>query len=95
LAIRLNPADREARRNLGHLYLAEQKPLEALTHLKVAVAADPKDVDAYFNLAVAHQMLGQAKEATTFYRRFIELASDKPEYYDSIIRAERAIYELK
>ena len=85
----------EARRNLGHLYLIAQKPNEAAEQLRAAVAADPKDLNSYFNLGVAYQMMGHKEEAVTFYKKFIELASDRTDQYESMLKAERAIYELR
>ena len=47
---------------------------EAATHLRQAVALDPKYADAYENLGLALRKLGRWKEAESAYRRAIQIA---------------------
>lgn len=56
------------------------KPAEAEVLFQKAVAADPKDFSAYFNLAFAQSMLNKDAEAIASYRKVLEL---KPGLYEA------------
>ena len=58
---------------LGSLYVMARMPDRALPELRQAIAADPQDADAEFNLAQACEQTGQLTEAAAHYRRTVAL----------------------
>lgn len=57
-----------------------------------AIAADPKDYFAHFNLAMAHTLLHQDNEAVAEYRKTLEL---KPRLYEAELNAGIVLLRLK
>jgi tetratricopeptide (TPR) repeat protein len=68
-------------RLLGEIYLAMNRPEEALAAMERVLAADPDDARACCARAIAHQMLGDRTAALTWYRRACEI---RPE--DNMLR---------
>ena len=60
--------------------LDEKRYQEAVDALKNAIAADPKDYGAHFNLALAYSLLGKDTEAIPEYKTTLDL---KPELYQA------------
>jgi tetratricopeptide (TPR) repeat protein len=57
---------------------------EALEHLKLVTALDPRDVDSQLNLGSTYQFLGNFKEATTVFRRALRAIDEDPQLYKDI-----------
>jgi Flp pilus assembly protein TadD len=58
----LDPQDVGARVNLGQLLLQDRKYPEAIEHLRTAVAAEPFNATAVYNLGLALVRSGQTEE---------------------------------
>jgi Tfp pilus assembly protein PilF len=66
----LDAQDVGARVNLGQLLLQERRYPEALEHLRAAVAAEPFNATAVYNLGLALVRSGQTEEGQTTMERF-------------------------
>jgi tetratricopeptide (TPR) repeat protein len=92
--LRLNASDIEAHHSLGSLLIKVGNPEEALKHLPVVVTARPGDPEPLFKLAVAYQLDGKTTQALEFYRQFLAIAEQLPEYYEETIQAQAEIRRL-
>jgi len=66
-ALAEKPADAELLDNVGQVLVAMNRPAEAVPFLKRAVGAEPSNMTARFDLAVAHARCGQLTEAVDEY----------------------------
>jgi len=66
-ALAERPADAELLDNVGQVLVAMNRPADAVPFLKQAVGAEPSNMTARFDLAVAHARSGQLKEAVEDY----------------------------
>ncbi|HTR67134.1 MAG TPA: tetratricopeptide repeat protein, partial [Terriglobales bacterium] len=64
----------------GMKALEESRFADAVVAFTKAIAADPKDYFAHFNLAMAHTFLRQDDEAVAEYRKTLEI---KPRLYEA------------
>jgi tetratricopeptide (TPR) repeat protein len=64
---------------LGRVLIAEGDPVRALPYLEKAIAADPRDEVAYFQLWQAHRALGHGEEAQKAQAEFQRLRARKRE----------------
>lgn len=84
------PGDWSARRALGETLLKQEKPAEALPHLRLATQPGPDDLLAWLALAEAHRLLGQVGEAESACAKAIELNP----HNDAAERARRGSSQL-
>ena len=89
-----NSSDREARVNLGSIYLTQGKPQPAVKLLSAAIADDPDDPELYFNLGIANHMLGRKRAALAAYKEFIKRAAGKLAWEQHMRQVELAILTL-
>ena len=68
-AVQLAPETPAYRDNLGNVLQLLQRPAEALTQHRLALALAPGDPRILLNLGNAHQMLGALDSALQYYRR--------------------------
>ena len=66
----MDPRDLGARVNLGQLLLQERRYPEAIEELRAAVAAEPYNATAVYNLGLALVRSGQAEEGQQAMERF-------------------------
>src|SRR5947199_5888425 len=66
--------------SLGLKALDEKRYAAAIESFTKAIAADPKDYAAHFNLALAYSLLGRNTDAATEYRQTLSL---KPDLYEA------------
>ncbi|RME60770.1 MAG: tetratricopeptide repeat protein, partial [Candidatus Dadabacteria bacterium] len=92
--VELDIANKEARKNLGALYLKIGKPEKALPHLQSAISLLPDDNNVLFNLASAHHLLGNRKEARLLYKEFLKRVGQNPKWYEKATKAENALRSL-
>ena len=69
----LKPGDPEVRISLGKIYLANQRPDEAVREAKLVLASDPRNADALDLLASAYLIQNDPAKAIETYRRLVEL----------------------
>jgi tetratricopeptide (TPR) repeat protein len=68
--------------NLGNCYMLLQKPFSAIEEYKIAVSLDPKNIEAYYNLALNFENVGILNQALYYYTVFCKSAP--PGYRDQV-----------
>jgi predicted Zn-dependent protease len=76
LAVKHFPDFYEAHTGLGRVLLALDQAATALAHLQRAVSLNPDNPSAYFHLARAHQLAGNAAEQQKALATFRRMQSD-------------------
>jgi len=71
--LRVDPNDVGANVNLGQLYAQQRKYVEAIAALRIAVAAEPYNATALYNLGTALLRSGQRDEGQKLIAQFQEL----------------------
>src|SRR5689334_9241908 len=71
--LRIDPNDVGANVNLGQLYAQQRKYAEAIAALRLAVAAEPYNATALYNLGTSLMRSGQREEGTKVIAQFQEL----------------------
>lgn len=69
---------------LGESYLALDRSAEAISALEAALAINPVDANALYQLGLAHQASGQPELALEQYHRAVQLVPDYAEAYHSM-----------
>jgi tetratricopeptide (TPR) repeat protein len=72
------PNDGAAHRELGRVYMEQQKMAEAQRQFERAVELMPQDPGASLLLAMVLQVRGDSRTAAQYYQRVIDLAPDHP-----------------
>jgi tetratricopeptide (TPR) repeat protein len=85
--------DAEVHNQIGELYLEADLPSWAAEAFGKAVAAEPKNLDYNYNLAVARE-LSEPAEAVEPWRRFVELAENVPGEKKRLAEARRRLARL-
>jgi tetratricopeptide (TPR) repeat protein len=67
--------------HLGEIAMEREQYEEALSHYQHVAEHDPSSAEAWFDIAEAHNKLGNFAEAETNYKRAIELEPDNENYY--------------
>ncbi len=65
----------EIQNDLGVINYRQQKPEEAAAHFQRAIAKDPDFKEAYFNLALAYEQLGQKQAALAQIEKYLDMES--------------------
>ena len=73
-----DPADAEALRDLGAIYLRARQFAEANNYLEQAFSHNPDDPKTLFNLALANESLARRDTALRLYEKFAELPRLSP-----------------
>lgn len=104
-AVDANPADPEARNNLGQVLVRQKRAADALPHFEVAVRIDPQKWAYRFNRARASGLVNRWTEAIAEYRAAAQLFPDDyatrfnlglalmrtNQYADSVTELEQAV----
>ena len=61
---------------MGHTFHRDKKLLEAIKQFRQAIALNPQDADAHYNLANALFDQGDLEDAVKAYQMAIKIASD-------------------
>jgi len=85
------PGDPSATTDLGSTLLFQDRPDEAIASYKAAIEKDPKFMQAWFNLGIAHEKKGQKDEGIAALRRAAELV----EAPDQKQQVENALAEME
>ncbi len=72
-ALAIDDGQPEAKYNLGYLMLERHELEVAIRYFQGAIEADPRFADAYFNLAMAYEELGDRRNARPLWRTYLEL----------------------
>lgn len=81
-AVELNPSNSQAYNSMGNVYFLRGYYETAVWMYQKAIKADTGNAETYYNLAMALEKTGKAKEAAVYYREFIKIA---PEQYKDIV----------
>lgn len=73
-----NPADAEALRDLGAIYLRARQFTEANGYLERAFAINPDDAKTLFNLGLANETLAKRETALRLYEKFVTVPRTSP-----------------
>ena len=72
--------------------LDDKRYADAVANFTKAIAADPKDYTAYFNLALAYSLQGNDADAVPQYKKTLEL---KPDLYQANLNLSISLLRLK
>jgi len=72
-AVKIDKTQKAALKDLGVAYGFAQRPADAEKILLLAIQADPKDPQTYFNLGVTYQNLGRADDAQRMFAKAREV----------------------
>ena len=81
-ALQLSPYDPEILNSVGNIYFIKGDYDRAINFYKMAFMGAPRNAETCYNLAIALEKTGKTKEAETYYREFIKIAS---EHYKDIV----------
>jgi Tfp pilus assembly protein PilF len=81
-AFALNPANAEAQIGLGRVLTTKEKPEQAVSYLRMAVASDPMNDQAHYWLATVCKRLGLKEESDKEFRLFREIKETKERLKD-------------
>jgi len=73
----------DTRNQLGNVLLLSGRPAEACEQYERAVAMDPRNAEALYNLATVLQSQGRLPEARARFEQFVEVA---PPWLDAVKR---------
>lgn len=90
-AIALNPAAARARIALAQTYLASGNVEEAISELEKAVAADPHNPNALYQLGLAYQRQGQPAKARPFFQAFQEAKSKSTDEENELVQILKTV----
>ena len=88
--LRAAPEMPEAHVNMGFALLGLEKYAEAKDFFDAAANLRPSQVNAYYGLAIAHEGLGELREAVTVMKAYAHLVADADPWRR---KAEAAIWE--
>jgi tetratricopeptide (TPR) repeat protein len=89
--LQMQPALVEAHVNMGFALIGMARTREARDFFEGAIALSPRQANAYYGLALAHEALGDLALATGAMRSYVHLSRDeRPEH---LARARAALWE--
>ena len=71
------PKDRVVRNDLGRTYFLERKYPAAIAQLKEAIAVDPEDLQANYNLMLCYKGMGDAAKAAEYEKLYLRFKADE------------------
>jgi tetratricopeptide (TPR) repeat protein len=71
------PYDRVVRNDLGRVLFLERKYAQARDEFLKAIAVDPEDLEANYNLMLCYTGLGDAKQAAAYQQRYMRFKADE------------------
>jgi tetratricopeptide (TPR) repeat protein len=63
-----------AHNNLGNCYMLLDRPFKAIEEYRTAIALDPGNIEAYYNLAMNLEKVGLLSQAASYYDHFCRAA---------------------
>jgi Tfp pilus assembly protein PilF len=81
-ALELNPRYIEAANNLANIYFGTNRYSNAIEYYKKALFIDPTFAMSYYNIALAHERMGNAKEAIIHLEQFLRYWLGSPRYIE-------------
>jgi len=71
------PKDRVVRNDLGRTYFLARKYSEAVEQLKLAIAVDPEDLQANYNLMLCYKGMGDTARAAEYEKLYLRFKADE------------------
>jgi len=71
------PKDRVVRNDLGRTYFLARKYPEAIEQLKLAIAVDPEDLQANYNLMLCYKGMGDTAKAAEYEKLYLRFKADE------------------
>jgi tetratricopeptide (TPR) repeat protein len=71
------PKDRVVRNDLGRTFFLARKYPEAIEQLKLAIAVDPEDLQANYNLMLAYKGMGDTAKAAEYEKLYLRFKADE------------------
>jgi tetratricopeptide (TPR) repeat protein len=71
------PKDRVARNDLGRVLFLSRKYPEAIAQLQQAIAIDPEDLQANYNLMLSYKGMGDAEKAAEYEKLYLRFKADE------------------
>jgi tetratricopeptide (TPR) repeat protein len=71
------PQDRVVRNDLGRVFFLQHKYAEARAEFEKALAIDPEDLEANYNLMLCYTGLGDPIHATAYQKRYMRFKADE------------------
>ncbi len=71
------PKDRVVRNDLGRTYFLARKYPEAIAQLQQAIAVDPEDLQANYNLMLSYRGLGDTAKAEEYEKLYLRFKADE------------------
>jgi len=72
------PRDRVVRNQLGRVLFLQRRFNDAIAEFQAALAVDPEDLQAHYNLMLCYQGLGEADQAAREERLYLRFKADEP-----------------
>ncbi len=91
LALTSDPQFEDALVGLGRTLVSAGEPAQGLAHLEKAIAIDPHDEVAMYQLAQAHRALGHTAEVEKTLALFQQLRAEKQQREQAAIRAPTGV----
>jgi Tfp pilus assembly protein PilF len=71
------PKDRVVRNDLGRILFLQRKYNDAIAQLNEAIAIDPEDLQANYNLMLCYRGLGNNDRAAEYEKRYLRFKADE------------------
>src|SRR4029450_13898913 len=72
-ALEIDTRQPEAQYNLGYVMLERGRPELSVSIFLGAIGGEAKCADAYFNLAMAYEQIGETQKARPYWKNYITL----------------------
>ena len=77
IVLKQYPKDRVARNDPGRVLFLSRKYPEAVTQLQEAIAVDPEDLQANYNLMLCYKGMGDAAKAAEYEKLYLRFKADE------------------
>lgn len=94
LAIKADPSDSKTLYNLGNIQKDENRFEDAIATYKKAIAANPKYIEAYYNLAIASHSLDM-DNCVDDYEAFLKVAQGSSKWKSKVTEVQGIVKQIK
>ena len=77
LVLQQYPRDRVARNDLGRVLFLSRKYSEAIAQIQQAIAVDPEDLQANYNLMLCYKGMGDSAKAAEYEKLYLRFKADE------------------
>lgn len=94
MAVKADPTDSKALYNLGNIQKDRKQFEEAIATYRKAIAANPKYVEAYYNLAISSHQLDM-ESCVPDYEAFLKVAQGKTAWKDEVAQVQGIVKQIR